>query len=117
PPPRHGALAILLVCAGLIAANFFIYLQTRTHPFINFDDVQYVVENRNVLAGVTPSSLTWAFTSPHAGNWHPLTWISHMLDVELFGLDAGKHHLVNLGFHTLNSLLLFAALHLMTGAL
>lgn len=117
PAPRHGALPILLVCAGLIAANFFIYLQTRTHPFINFDDVQYVVENRNVLAGVTPSSLTWAFTSPHAGNWHPLTWISHMLDVELFGLDAGKHHLVNLGFHTINSLLLFAALHLMTGAL
>lgn len=114
-PPRRAP-AILLVCAGLVAVNLFIYLQTRTHPFINFDDAQYVVENPNVSGGLSISSLRWAFTSPHAGNWHPVTWISHMLDVELFGLDAGKHHLVNVVLHTVNSLLLFVALLLMTGA-
>ncbi|HVL67749.1 MAG TPA: tetratricopeptide repeat protein [Vicinamibacterales bacterium] len=104
------------IAAALVLLNLFVYLQVRHHPFINFDDPQYVAENRQVTRGLTADGIRWAFTTPHAGNWHPLTWISHMIDVELFGLDAGSHHLVNLAFHVLNTLLLFAVLVRMTAA-
>lgn len=104
------------ICAGLAAATFAVYAQVASHPFINFDDSQYVAENARVLEGLTPSSVAWAWTTPHAGNWHPLTWLSHMTDVELFGLDAGSHHLVSVALHAANAILLFLALRLMTGA-
>jgi len=85
--------------------------------FINFDDTDYVTENVHVLKGLNGQSITWAFTTTEAANWHPLTWLSHMLDVQLFGLDAGKHHLTSLLLHILNSVLLFLLLVRMTGAL
>ena len=85
--------------------------------FINFDDTDYVTENVHVLKGLNGQSITWAFTTTEAANWHPLTWLSHMLDVQLFGLDAGKHHLTSLQLHILNSVLLFLLLVRMTGAL
>ncbi|HEY3120909.1 MAG TPA: tetratricopeptide repeat protein [Vicinamibacteria bacterium] len=94
-----------------------LYAPVRHHGFVNFDDSQYVSENPSVSAGLTWQGLSWAFTTRHAGNWHPLTWLSHMLDVQLFGLDAGAHHLTSLALHVANTLLLFGLLHAMTGAL
>jgi len=105
------------ICAGLVLATLLIYAQTAAHPFINFDDPQYVAENPPVTRGLTPDGLAWAWRATHAGNWHPLTWLSHMLDVELFGLDPGAHHMVSVAFHAANAVLLFLALHMMTGAL
>src|SRR5687768_5012458 len=99
----------------LVLVTLLVYAPVRDYPFVNFDDVQYVVENAPVAAGVTAEGIRWAFSSPHAGNWHPLTWISHMIDVELFGFDAGKHYLVNLLIHALSTLLLFVVLARMTG--
>lgn len=85
--------------------------------FINFDDPDYITENRWVRDGLTPESIYWAFSHSHAGNWHPLTWLSHMLDVEVFGLNPGGHHLTSLLLHALNTVLLFTLLHAMTGCL
>jgi tetratricopeptide (TPR) repeat protein len=84
---------------------------------VNFDDPQYVGDNRSLTRGLTWQGVSWAFTTRHAGNWHPLTWLSHMLDVRLFGLDAGAHHLTSVALHVANTLLLFGLLHAMTGAL
>ena len=84
--------------------------------FIGYDDIDYVYQNAHVRAGLGWDNLVWAFAAPHAGNWHPLTWLSHMLDCDLFGLDPGAHHLVNLAFHTATTLLLFLLLEQLTGA-
>jgi Flp pilus assembly protein TadD len=93
-----------------------VYAQTARHGFVNFDDDHYVYENPHVRKGLTRESVAWAFTAVWSSNWHPLTWLSHMLDCELFGLKAGCHHLVNVFFHILNSLLLYLVLKGMTGA-
>ena len=85
--------------------------------FINYDDGQYVWENLHVQGGLSKEGVSWAFTTFEAANWHPLTWISHMTDVELFGLDAGWHHRVNVLFHLANTALLFLVLWRMTGGL
>lgn len=103
--------------AALIAlATFALYSRTGGYPFIYFDDNRYLSENPRVLAGLTWSGVAWAFTTLQVSNWHPLTWLSHMLDVELFGMNAGAHHLVNAGLHAANAALLFAVLARMTGA-
>src|SRR5208282_1193673 len=78
---------------------------------------QYVSENADVSGGLTWHGVWWAFTTGAAANWHPLTWLSHMLDVQLYGAAPGPHHLTNLLFHIANTLLLFGLLHRMTGAL
>jgi len=83
--------------------------------FILYDDWLYVLKNPNVQAGITAKSIHWAFTAAHASNWHPVTWLSHMLDCQLFGLKAGGHHWTSLGFHIANTLLLFLVLKEMTG--
>jgi len=101
---------------ALVAANLLTYAPVREHPFIAFDDPQYVAENSHVNTGLSADNVAWAFTSGEQGNWHPLTWISHMIDVDLFGLDAGAHHLTNVAIHTLNSLLLLLLLVVLTGA-
>ena len=108
---------VLSISLALVAANLVVYAPVRHHDFLNFDDSQYVSENANVAAGVTWRGVAWAFTSTHAGNWHPLTWLSHMLDVQLHGMAPGPHHVTNLLLHTANTLLLFALLWRMTGAL
>ena len=87
------------------------------HCFISFDDDDYIADNPVVRRGLTVDGLVWAFASPHVYNWHPLTWLSHMADIQLFGLNAGGHHLVGLLLHTVNALLLFFVLRAMTGAL
>ena len=106
-----------LVCLTLIAAVLLVYWQVRNHEFINYDDNVYVTDNPQVQKGLTLENLGWAFTSTQAGNWHPLTWFSHMLDCQLYGLNPKGHHLTNLLFHTANMVLLFLALKWMTGAL
>jgi tetratricopeptide (TPR) repeat protein len=104
----------LIIYAVLVAATLFVYGKIWTHEFIGYDDDKYVTQNRYVSQGINKESVIWAFRSTHASNWHPLTWLSHMLDVELFGLNAGAHHLTNLLFHLFNSLLLFVVFRKMT---
>jgi Tfp pilus assembly protein PilF len=104
--------------SGLLAvAVILIFVPTIGYGFVNFDDGDYVYENVQVTSGVTGPSLLWALTQSHSANWHPLTWISHMLDVEWWGLWAGGHHLSNVLLHLWSSLLLFWVLWEMTGAL
>lgn len=100
----------------LALATLACFWPVAFHDFVNYDDADYVGSNNHVLDGLSWAGLSWAFTTGHASNWHPLTWISHMLDVQLFGLWAGGHHLVSLAFHVINALLLFAVLRRMTGA-
>ncbi|HEY8149851.1 MAG TPA: tetratricopeptide repeat protein, partial [Vicinamibacteria bacterium] len=108
---------VLVVSAALVAAGAFVYAPVRHHEFVNFDDAQYVRDNAAVAGGLSGRALSWALTTGHAGNWHPLTWLSHLLDVELFGLDPGRHHLTSAVLHVVNTLLLFGLLLRMTGAL
>ncbi len=86
---RPRLIALLLALATLL-----VFLPAGRHHFVDFDDPDYVTDNPFVTNGLNWTDLQWAFTTFHASNWHPLTWISHQLDCELFGLDAGAHHLV-----------------------
>jgi tetratricopeptide (TPR) repeat protein len=101
---------------GLAALTAFVYGPLARHEFVNVDDPQYVSENPNVAAGLTWRSVGWAFTTGYAGNWHPLTWLSHALDLELFGLNPGAHHLINVLLHAVNTVLLFGWLRAATSA-
>jgi len=89
----------------------------RQHGFVLYDDPEYVTENPQVQAGLTLSGVRWAFVTFHASNWHPLTWLSHMLDCQLFGLDPAAHHLISALFHAINSGLLLLLLFRLTGVL
>jgi tetratricopeptide (TPR) repeat protein len=112
--PRHH---IWLVCIAISVATFAIYAQVLQFQFVDWDDPMYVYDNPHIAQGLTPASVRWAFSSGYASNWHPLTWISHMVDVELFGLQhPGGHHLVSVLLHVANSLLLLWLLTRMTGA-
>src|SRR5256885_4390756 len=97
----------LLILLGLAIVTFGIYAQLIGHRFITFDDPTYIQENSMVNRGVTLAGLAWAFTTFYAGNWHPLTWIAHMIDSQLFGMIAGGHLLVNALIHAANTLLVF----------
>jgi len=106
--------AIYFGLAGLVAVVFF---QTAHFNFVNYDDGSYVFENAKIRAGLTWRVIVWAFTHVHSQNWHPLTSISHMIDCQFFGLNAGQHHLVNVGLHTVVALLLFTFLWHSTNAI
>jgi Tfp pilus assembly protein PilF len=106
-----------IICLFLVVTTLAVYWQVLDNDFVNYDDDKYVTENAHVNKGVTFDSLTWAFTSSHASNWHPLTWISHMIDCQLYGLNPRGHHLTSLLFHVANTLLLLLILARMTGAL
>jgi tetratricopeptide (TPR) repeat protein len=97
----------LLILLGLAVMTFGIYAQVIGHQFITLDDDSYIRENPMVNRGVTRVGLAWAFTTFHAANWHPLTWIAHMIDSQLFGMNAGGHLLVNALIHVANTLLVF----------
>ena len=97
----------LLILLGLAVMTFAIYAQVIGHQFITLDDDAYIKENAVVNRGVTPAGVTWAFTTFDQGNWHPLTWIAHMIDTQLFGMNAGGHLLVNALIHVANTLLVF----------
>ncbi|MGD8313734.1 MAG: tetratricopeptide repeat protein, partial [Syntrophobacterales bacterium] len=106
-----------LVYLVLIFVTLVVFHQLPSHDFINLDDDILVYENPHVHAGLNKEGIAWAFTTFEAYNYHPLTWLSHMLDCELFGLRPGMHHLTNLLFHLMNTALLLFVLRRMTGAL
>lgn len=101
----------------LLFGVLVIYGQVSGFSFVTFDDASYVYHNNDVNKGLSLTGMKWAFTAFHAANWHPLTWISHMVDVSLFGLDAGYHHLSSLFWHLANTLLVFIVLRRLTGSL
>ncbi|HPX19542.1 MAG TPA: tetratricopeptide repeat protein [Deltaproteobacteria bacterium] len=112
---KTGRARIALVIALLTVLASVAYVQVTGHGFINLDDALYVTDNSPVQGGISVEGVSWAFGFTDRTYWHPLSWLSHMMDCELFGLNAGMHHLTNLLYHTINSILLFLALHLMTG--
>ena len=92
-----------LACLGLAAAVFAVYGRVAEHQFVAYDTRAYITENPWVLRGLSLEGLRWAFTSEHAANWHPLTWLSHMLDVEVLGPRPGLHALENVAWHAANA--------------
>jgi tetratricopeptide (TPR) repeat protein len=108
---------LFFISIALAASTLIAYEPVRLNGFISFDDSAYIVENDHVKSGLTPRNLMWAFTKIRAFNWHPLTWISHMLDCQIYGLNPMGHHLTSLLFHVINALLLFLVLNRMTGSM
>src|SRR5579864_7308006 len=122
-PPALGTLetarfgrAAACVCLILIALNLVVYAPVRHFEFVNWDDFQYVTGNLHVSKGLIWPNIVWALTTGYY-YWQPLTWLSHMLDVQLYGLNAGPHHVTNVLFHATSTVLLFLLLYRMTGAL
>ena len=107
----------LWVSIGVALAVALAYWPVYRFGFVRFDDPTYVTENPHVLSGLTWPAVKWAFTSGYGANWHPLTWMSHMLDVQLYGLDAAGHHATNVLLHAASTVLLLGVLVRMTGAL
>ncbi|HET6491087.1 MAG TPA: tetratricopeptide repeat protein [Syntrophales bacterium] len=112
---EHGK--AVLIGLALVIVTAMVFWQVGGFEFVRYDDDKYVMENPVVRSGLSLEGIRWAFRSFEQHNWHPLTWLSHMLDVQWFGLDAGRHHQVNLLFHILNTLILFIVLQRMTRAL
>ena len=106
----------LWISVGLVALIGVAYASVARYGFLRFDDPQYVTENPHVANGLTPEAMSWALTSGYAANWHPLTWMSHMLDIQLFGMNASAHHVVNVAIHSASTVLWFSVLWAMTGA-
>ena len=106
---------VLGVCIFLAAITWLVFGQTLRHEFVNYDDDEYVFKNAQVARGLTLEGIVWAFTHVHSANWHPLTWISHMLDCQFYGLNPGGHHLTNVLLHAATAILLFLVLRQMTG--
>jgi tetratricopeptide (TPR) repeat protein len=125
PPPQretHSVAAyspwqIIAIALGLTALCIAVFAALRNYDFVYFDDPKYVTENPVVRAGLTSSGVIWALTTGTDANWFPLTWLSHMADVELYGIHAGGHHVTNLVLHVMSCLLLFSVLLWMTGRL
>ena len=107
----------ILICLFLVIAILVVYWQVRNHTFVNFDDGSYILNNPHIRDGLNLEGIAWAFSFPGFDYWHPLTWLSHMLDCHLYGLKAGMHHQINVIFHILNSILLFLVFKKMTGAI
>ena len=105
------------LCLVLAAITFAVFGQTVHHEFVFYDDNEYVFDNPMVAQGLTLKGIVWAFTGAHANNWHPLTWLSHMLDCQLYGLHPGGHHLINVLLHAATVIALFLVLRQMTGAI
>ncbi|MCK4752078.1 MAG: tetratricopeptide repeat protein [Planctomycetes bacterium] len=108
---------VFWICVVLVLVTTAVYWQVHEHEFLDYDDNVYVTSNPNVNGGLTKQSVIWAFTTYHISNWHPLTWLSHMTDCELYGLNPSGHYLTNLLLHIVNTLLLFLILRHMTGAI
>ncbi len=105
----------VVLCLLLVAATLAVYNPVNRNAFVNFDDDHYITGNPHVLAGLNWSTVKWAFTNYYEANWHPLTWLSHALDAQLFGLNPVGHHYVNVVLHALNAVLLFLLLQSATG--
>jgi len=118
-PPSHWhelAQQSRPVCLLLILVTFILFVPIGRFDFVNYDDGDYVTANSHVQAGLSWANVVWAFTTGHASNWHPLTWVSHILDWQLFGNRPGPQHLVSAAFHAINAGLLFIGLRRLTGA-
>jgi len=113
---HEGRISPVYIMVGILLLVLLAYYPVFGSYFVNYDDPSYVTSNNHVKSGITADSIKWAFTTFYFYNWHPLTWISHMLDVQLFGMDPMWHHLTNLLLHIINSLLLFILFEKMTGA-
>jgi protein O-mannosyl-transferase len=105
----------IVLCLLLVVATLALYNPVSHYPFIHFDDNDYVTENLHVRAGLSWNTITWAFRSVEEYNWHPLTWLSHALDCQLFGLNPAGHHYTNVLLHAVNAVLLFLLLQRATG--
>jgi protein O-mannosyl-transferase len=105
-----------LICVLLAGMTFALYWPAGHHDFIFFDDPQFIAENPEIRNGLTWHSIAYAFTTPVVSNWHPITTLSHIVDCQLFGVNAGAHHLVSAAIHALNAALLFLALMALTGS-
>ena len=118
PQAGHRLLdARLLLYAVLLAVTSVVtFASVRDNDFVYYDDPKYVTENPVVLAGITSRGIAWAFTTGTDANWFPLTWMSHMLDVQAHGVSAGGHHATSLVIHVINTLLLLGVLTWMTKA-
>src|SRR5262245_56748119 len=112
----RGRSQLWIIVALLIAINVIAFASVRKNDFINYDDPGHVYENPLVLGGLTANGFISAFTTAQEANWQPLTWLSHMLVVEFFGLNPAAHHLTNLFIHILNTLLVFWLLFQLTAA-
>jgi len=97
----------VILCLLLVVATLALYNPVNRHPFVNYDDDRYITENPHVHNGLTWRTITWAFTATEQGNWHPLTWLSHALDYQLFHQNPAGHHLTSLLIHAANAVLLF----------
>lgn len=104
-------------CLWLAAVSWFVFGQARSFQFVNFDDPTYVLENPIVARGFSFNGIGWAFTHVQGANWHPLTWLSHMLDAQLYGANPAGHHLTSVVLHIITAILLFLTLKNFTGAL
>src|SRR4029079_8371659 len=104
--PRGWQATDLVVAAALVVAVFAVFGRVLGHQFLHFDDNEYIYDTPHVRTGLTLANVGWAMTAYHSNNWHPLTWISHRLDVTLFGLAPGPHHLMNVALHAVNAVLL-----------
>jgi len=114
-PFHSGRRRVLLFSILLAVATVALYLPVHHHPFLNYDDDDYVTDNLRVRAGLQADTITWALTAYDAANWHPLTWLSHALDCQFFALDPAGHHDTNVLLHVVNVLLLFWVLARATG--
>src|SRR5580698_9371684 len=116
-PPRLTQIQLrTVICAVLALGTLILYWPVTHHDFINIDDPRFVTQNEHVKAGFTWPGIVWAFHTIYTENWQPLTWFSHMLDCQLYGLNAGAHHFTSVLFHIASSLLLFLWLDNLTRA-
>ena len=113
----HKPWQIAMVCVILVVVTLFAYRGVRNNGFLTYDDYDYVLQNHPVQQGLNMESIRWAFTTYHSSNWHPLTWISHIIDWDLYGKNPSGHHLTNVYLHAANAVLLFLLLIYMTGYL
>ena len=116
-PVTHQPWQIAAVCVVLTVVTVIAFRGVRSSDFLTYDDIGYILENQHVQLGVTMQNIAWAFTTFSAANWHPLTWISHMVDWSIYGNNPGGHHITNLCLHAANAVLLFLLLMYMTGFL
>jgi tetratricopeptide (TPR) repeat protein len=112
---KYALLRAVLVYSVIILTTLSVYLPVKDFDFVVYDDYDYVFDNPRVKEGLTFKNVLWSLIATKVSNWHPLTWISHMTDIQIFGMNAGGHHLTSVGFHILNTVLLLVWLNAMTG--
>lgn len=112
---KNSSIIVLCVLLAILVAG--VYLRTGSHQFVNLDDQSYVSQNPHIASGLNSTTIAWAFSSVYSSNWHPVTWLSHMVDVQLYGMNPRGHHLTNVIIHTISSLLLLLFLVRHTGSL